>query len=70
MVATQTLPCGCCRFPTVAPSGQRVAICSTCEMIAEGRTYSDGSDPAAGLHSGEVRYIQVRVATLRRLATA
>jgi len=58
--------CSVCHFPVAADS-DGPHVCSKCVMIAEGQTYSDGSDPAEGLSRGEVLYIGTRVASIRRL---
>lgn len=64
-----TRRCSVCHFPVSVTAGDTPPgiVCSQCAMIADGRTYRDGSDPAATLTSGEVAYVRMRVASVRRL---
>lgn len=57
--------CGVCHEPVLTDT--KPVVCNICEMIAENRTFQNGKDPAEGLTPGEVSFIQVRVASIKRV---
>lgn len=57
--------CECCHFP-ITDGG--IPVCAQCAMIADGRTYGDGSSPSDDLHAGEIAYVAMRVASIRQAA--